>query len=158
MKLTVRYRAPDALRARSRTMRVRIARGADVPHPRVTDLRAVRRGGSIRVSWRVAGPIGKEKWPYYVTADATRAATGEPVAVRLVEGNRRRYTVTLRAGADARYVTVRTALEAAARSSGSARPPHLQLTFWSAGATVEPNTPTSSKDCSTACWTELPWP
>jgi hypothetical protein len=36
---------------------------------------------------------------------------GEPIAVRLVEGNRRRYTVTLRAGADARCVTVRTALE-----------------------------------------------
>jgi hypothetical protein len=31
--------------------------------------------------------------------------------VRLVEGNRRRYAVTLRADADARYVTVRTALE-----------------------------------------------
>ena len=111
VKLTVRYRAPEALRARSRTMRVRIARGADVPHPRVTDLRAVRGGGSIRVSWRVSGPIAKEKWPFFVTADVTRVAAGEPVAVRLVEGNRRRYTVTLRAGADARYVTVRTALE-----------------------------------------------
>ena len=59
VKLTVRYRAPDALRARSRTVHVRIARGADVPHPVVTDLRAVRRGDSIRVSWRVSGPIAK---------------------------------------------------------------------------------------------------
>ena len=113
MKLTVSYRSPEALRARSRTMRVRIARGADVPHPRVTGLRAVRRGGSIRVSWRVSGPIAKEKWPYYISADATRAAGDEPVALRLVEGNRRRYTVTLRASADARFVTVRTALEGA---------------------------------------------
>jgi hypothetical protein len=111
VKLTVSYRSPEALRARSRTVHVRIARGADVPHPRVTDLRAVRRGESIRISWRVSGPIAKEKWPIFITADSTRAAAGEPVAVRLVEGNRRRYTVTLRAGADARYVTVRTALE-----------------------------------------------
>ena len=59
VKLTFRYRAPDALRARSRTTHVRIARGADVPHPQVADLRAVRRGESIRVSWRVTGPIGK---------------------------------------------------------------------------------------------------
>ena len=111
VKLTVSSRSPDALRAHSRTLRVRIARGADVPHPRVTDLRATRRGGSIRVSWRVSGPIAKEQWPFFITADSTRAAAGEPIAVRLVEGNRRRYTVTLRAGADARFVTVRTALE-----------------------------------------------
>ena len=85
VKLTVRYRAPDALRAHSGTVHVRIARGADVPHPVVTDLRAVRRGDSIRVSWRVSGPIGEGNWPYYITADATRAGTGEPVAARLIE-------------------------------------------------------------------------
>ena len=111
VKLTVRYRSTHALRARSRTRRVRIARGADVPHPRVVDLRAVRRGGSIRVSWRVSGPIAEEKWPFFITADRTRTGAREPVAVRAIEGNRRRYTVTLRAGADARYVTIRTALE-----------------------------------------------
>ena len=111
VKLTVRYRSPDALRARSRTVHVRIARGADVPHPVVRDLRAVRRGDSIRVSWRVSGPIDEGNWPYYITADATRAGTGEPVAARLVEDNQRRYTVTLRAGAAARYVTVRTVVE-----------------------------------------------
>ena len=111
VRLTVRYRAPDALRAHSRTTHVRIGRGADVPHPQVSDLRAVRRGESIRVSWRVTGPIGEGSWPYYITADARRAGTGEPIAARLVQDDRRRYTVTLRAGADARYVTVRTALE-----------------------------------------------
>jgi hypothetical protein len=111
VKLTVRYRAPDALRAHSRTTHVRIGRGADVPHPQVSGLRAVRRGNSIRVSWRVTGPTGAGSWPYFITADARRAGTGEPIAARLVQDDRRRYTVTLRAGADARYVTVRTAFD-----------------------------------------------
>ena len=111
VKLSVRYRAPDGLRALTRTVRVRIARAADVPHPRVTDLRAVRRGGLIRVSWRVAGPIAKDEWPYLVSADATRAANGAPIALRIVEGAERRFAVTLRAGAKARFVTVRTALD-----------------------------------------------
>ena len=70
----------------------------------------MRSGGSIRVSWRVAGPIGKDEWPYYVSADATRAANGAPVALRIVEGTERRFSVTLRAGSKARFVTVRTAL------------------------------------------------
>ena len=111
VKLSVRYRAPNGVRTLTRTVRVRIARAADVPHPRLRDLEAVRSGGSIRVSWRVAGPIGKDKWLYYVSADATRAANDVPVALRIVEGTERRFSVTLRAGSKARFVTVRTGFD-----------------------------------------------
>ena len=77
VRLTLAYRAPGAKRAQTRTVTVRIARAASVPFPRATDVRAVRDGGSIRVSWRVAGRQS-ESDTYFVSGSRTRSIASEP--------------------------------------------------------------------------------
>ena len=109
MRLTIAYRAPGAKHARTRTVTVRIARAASVPYPRATDVRAVRDGDSIRVTWRVTGRQS-ETDSYFVSGSRTRSIAAEPSVLRAVGASRSRraYSVTLRAGSEVRFVTVRT--------------------------------------------------
>ncbi|MDA0183497.1 hypothetical protein OJ997_24525 [Solirubrobacter phytolaccae] len=107
--MTVLYRGPEAKSARVRTTSVRYARRGELPIAEVQDVRAVRRGDAIRVTWRLKGTVHEAEEPIFVTATKTRARGEAPLALRTVEVNkRRRFSVTLRAGADAKFVTVRT--------------------------------------------------
>jgi len=108
--IVVTYRTPGAKRARVRKTSVRFARRGESPYAEVQDVRAVRKGDSIRVTWRLKGKVHEQEEPLYVTATKTRARGEEPLAVEyLVVGKRRSFATTLKAGADAKFVTVRTA-------------------------------------------------
>ena len=117
VQVTIASRAPGAKHARTRTVTVRIARAASVPFPRATDVRAVRDGDSIRVTWRVTGRQDASD-TYFVTGTRTRSASAEPSVLRPVDGRqgRRTYSVTLRAGSEVQFVTVRTSFGFSPRS------------------------------------------
>lgn len=109
VRMTVSYRTPGAKHVRTRTTSVRFARRGETPYADVQDVRAVRRGDAVRVTWRLKGTVHEADEPLFVSATKTRARGDEPLALRMVEvGKRRTFAVTLRAGADAKFVTVRT--------------------------------------------------
>jgi hypothetical protein len=109
VRMTVSYRTPGAKHAHTRTTSVRFARRGESPYAEVADVRAVRRGDTIRVTWHLKGKVHDADEPLFVSATRTRARGEEPLALRMLEvGKRRTGGVTLRAGAEARFVTVRT--------------------------------------------------
>ncbi|RKQ90662.1 hypothetical protein C8N24_0475 [Solirubrobacter pauli] len=109
IRLAVAYRAPGAKRVKVRTTSIRFARRGELPFAEVEHVRAVRRGGTIRVTWALKGNVHEPDEPLFVTATRTRARAEQPLALRSITlGKRRTFSVTLRAGAEAKFVTVRT--------------------------------------------------
>jgi hypothetical protein len=103
------YRTPGAKRARERTVAVRFARRGETPYAEVKDVRAARRGSTIRVTWALKGEVHEKDEPMFISATKTKARAEEPLALRVIEvGKRRRFSVTLKAGTEARFVSVRT--------------------------------------------------
>lgn len=110
VRIRLTYGAPDAQRPPARTETVRLVRArerAAPPAPRVEGLRAVRREGTIRVSWRVRHP--DDLALFFVTGAATRAWSGEPPAFASAFAGRvkRSFAVTLTPAAGVRWVTLR---------------------------------------------------
>jgi hypothetical protein len=103
--VTVRllYGAPGALHPQARTLRVRV-RVTGVP--RIHHIRSVRAtrvtGDRIRVRWTT--DVGGSESAFVVTGSATRG--GQPLAVNLGEGRRRRFSLTLRHVRGIRFVAV----------------------------------------------------
>jgi hypothetical protein len=90
---------------------VRVRRSSK-PEPRLIGLKAVRRGGSIRVTFRVSDPPSYA--PIFVSGSTARDDRGNPLVLTAVSAERRikAYRATLRPADRVRYVTVRTIGEA----------------------------------------------
>lgn len=107
VKVRLAYRAPDGVEAKARTLRIAARKPAGSADTRVRKLRAVRRGGSIRVTWTIAGRPGDDA-SFIVTSAATRDRFAEPATFTIVDGRkgRRTFATTLAPDADVRWVTV----------------------------------------------------
>ncbi len=107
VRIRITYGPPNAREPNVRTMKLRLVRAAGPPEARVVALRAVRRGNTIRVSWRTDQPA--KFAAFDVTGAATRRWSGEPPAAARIYSTkgRRSFQVTLRNTADVRWVTVR---------------------------------------------------
>ena len=93
--------ASDGRATRSRTRTFRLAQRRPDPGPRVHSLRAVRRGGAIRVTWRTSAEVASDA-PSYVTGEPSRARTAEPIVESSGLG---RHSSILRPAAGVRWVT-----------------------------------------------------
>jgi hypothetical protein len=111
VRVRVTYGSIATQHPRARTITLRLVRPAAPPPPRarVVGLRAVRRDGTIRVTWRVEHP--DEIAGYFVTGAATREWSGEPPAfdVAITTHRKRAFGVTLTPADGVRWVTVRSA-------------------------------------------------
>ncbi|WP_028062605.1 hypothetical protein [Solirubrobacter soli] len=100
------YAALDGARTATRTVSLRLSqrRAAPIAWPHLHDLRAVRRGKRIEVSWTADKPTESN---FQVTGSTTRSRFELPVAVTLLydRARRRAFSVTLPA-AEVRYVTL----------------------------------------------------
>jgi hypothetical protein len=106
VRLRMSYGALGALHPSTRTISVRVAR-ADGPEPRATQVKAVRRGDRVVVTFHVTGD--PRRWGAFVTGDDTREWSGGPAVLRTIAGKRgkRNYRLTLPAQG-VKYVTLRT--------------------------------------------------
>lgn len=106
VRVRLTYGAPDSTNPQTKTISVRL-RHVATPETRVVGLRAVRRGKSIRVTWRMANPARLAM--FYVTGSDKRDDRGTPPVViqEPAEGRRKAFKVTLRPTERVRYITVR---------------------------------------------------
>lgn len=109
VRVELSYRAVGGSDARARTLRLDLARPAGAPDSRVYDVRAVRRGDTVQVTWRTRGRPDANA-SFYITASRTRSRAEEPLAVEEVDArrSRRAYSATLPVGAEAAWVSVRS--------------------------------------------------
>jgi hypothetical protein len=105
VRVHLSYGAPGARQALERTVTLQLSRTFALP--RTTAVRARRAGDMIRVTWSVRH--AEPGLAYFVTGAATREAGGEPLVTKGIAKRTpgRRFSLTLRAGRDVRYVTVR---------------------------------------------------
>ena len=101
------YGASDGRASRSRTRTFRLAVRRGEPGPRIRSLRAVRRGGAIRVTWRTSRVMPGDS-PFYATGETSRARTAEPIVESAGwAGDSLALSTTLRPAAGVRWVTLR---------------------------------------------------
>ena len=107
VRVRVKYGAPDSVDLKTETLTVRVKRSSK-PKPRVSAFKAVRRGGSIRVSFRLSDPPSYA--PLFISGSPNRDDRGNPLVVTTATAERRvkSYRVTLRPADRVRYVTLRT--------------------------------------------------
>ena len=107
LRVTYGSLATQQPRVKVVSFRLKRAREAAAHAGRPYRLRAVRRGGTIHVSWRVRDPSSFEL--FWVTGAATREWSGEPAVFKTTHGEdrERAYKLTLRDDARVRYVTLR---------------------------------------------------
>ncbi|MDA0182096.1 hypothetical protein OJ997_17455 [Solirubrobacter phytolaccae] len=114
VRIRLTYGRPDAQTPRVKTLTLRLVRAPEPPPARphrVEALQAVRRNGTIQVSWRVRRP--GDLALFFVTGAATREWSGEPLAIAgdyALDGPKRAYRVTLRPADRVRWVTLRDAV------------------------------------------------
>lgn len=107
VRVRLSYGTPDSTAPKTLTVSLRL-RHVPTPKPRIVKLRAVRRGDTVRVTWRLEHP------PRYamfaIGGSAKRDDRGAPVVVTGAESESRRdrsFRATLETADGVRYVTVR---------------------------------------------------
>ena len=86
VRVRVKYGAPDSVDLKTETLTVRVKRSSK-PKPRVSAFKAVRRGGSIRVSFRLSDPPSYA--PLFISGSPHRDDRGNPLVVTTATAERR---------------------------------------------------------------------
>ena len=112
IRFALSYAGRDTQRPRTRIFTLRLKRTPEAPVPHPRDLRAVRQGDRIKVTWRSTGPQPPDDdyTTFWVSGSPTRAWS-EPLEVRNTDDQRGKgpkFAITLTRGTqDIRFVTLR---------------------------------------------------
>lgn len=107
LRVRVTYGTPGTVTPQTRTVIVRVSRTTK-RDPRVVRLRAVRRGSTVRVTWRVVNP--QRFSSYIVSGTAGRNGGDKPLVVSgdgAIRPRTTSYKVTLKSADRVRFVTLR---------------------------------------------------